>query len=278
MNVIWDCSKGEAPPTPPRRLSNVPKQIAAVSSAVPLDEPVPRTSLEKPNLSNNGTDAAIPNGPPSPFPFHTPASHPQLETGNEEYNTCRAFFDSIFYCATFFVILCAIALMAAAGRINYLADLYDFYDQIHSTTNVMYFGAVFIGIIAIVGYAALLFRSKTTALIYAALLAALLIGQLAASYRITERLNGRIGSLTNSWDRLTDYERNQIQRRGNCCGYYDSLDRPGSYCPLTADTSCSQRIRQLELSTRNAIIDVFWASLIFGVLMCAFLLVLIFSY
>jgi len=106
--------------------------------------------------------------------------------------------------------------------------------------------AIFSGFISIHGFIASLKRSRVGLWIYFGLLLFVLGCQIAViiitfifkSY--TEDILNRL------WHtELSDQSKNLLQYNFNCCGYLNSLDSPGSSCPIDIESGCRESIGAL---------------------------------
>lgn len=111
------------------------------------------------------------------------------------------------------------------------------------------------------GLVALLLRSRAIAWIYLGCLLAIYIGQSVETYRIGRNLDIHVRALTRNWDDLSPELKTEIQIFGQCCGYYDPLDRPGGFCPEDTFVGCRYRLKELEAGLRHFANDALFINL-----------------
>lgn len=131
----------------------------------------------------------------------------------------------------------------------------------------MTFSSIFIIIVMGLGLVALLLRSRTIVWVYLACLLVIYIGQSVETYRIGQKLDTHVRTLTFNWDDLSSTAKTEIQIFGQCCGYYDPFDRPGGFCPEDVLVGCRYRLKELEAGARHLANDALFVNLmLIGVL------------
>ncbi len=125
--------------------------------------------------------------------------------------------------------------------------------------------------VLLLGFIALILRSQTLTYVFVVGLLVSILGQGAELWRMRDQLDDRLRALTDSWDDLKPTMKNQLQILGNCCGYYDLMDRPGSVCPSRASTGCRYRMRETGLYVYRRASDMFGVF----VVVCAIMIVLL---
>lgn len=275
----WDSATGRPPPTSHNRpyqgrdniggsLSSPPPAFSPNMAVNQHDPYAPRQQQQhhrqhRHHHQNQGKIPPPPPPPPSPASISSNRDeHRHTSKSKKDTRTFwHRFLELLFCFLVFLAILAALALFIIGYKLDSLigvdADLANIPPQ-------MMWGAIFIWGMMTVGLLGIFVRRKWLLFIFTGGMVVLLLGQLYQNIRLTNQLDLRLVTVTNNWDTISPAARSQVQILGNCCGYYDPQDRPGEFCPETADEGCKFRINEMARSLKSLMHTVFFVSLVYA--------------
>lgn len=276
----WDGSRGMAPPVvsasrqsnypPPsssrqaqRQSQNFSGQARQESSDVPVAPPVQRPAWLDPVVNN-----ASPEDPPPSAGWNCFGGSGNADDGDDAVK--KPFVWRFMHFALYFfsaiIFFLALLMLYAGYQVQEHTSSSAISSEILDFTQLLIVGGILVAIVMIIGFMTGITRNKKLFYAFGIGLILLWVGQAYQTYHLNKHVEPKLKHFTKNWDDIPNRIKNEIQILGNCCGYYDTLDRPGEYCPADAKNGCKYELyhaaEQVRSTTKSALFGSFILALV----------------
>lgn len=125
-------------------------------------------------------------------------------------------------------------------------------------------GIIFLSIIVVIvaWSSALVNMSCLWAVFHSFMIVLLLIEMVICMY--TSNVSQFFDAAENSWAKSDDTEKSETESDLQCCGFYNTTDRPGKNCPKEYTKACGDKFSELMITIRNTASVALFVTFVFG--------------